>query len=364
MSVIPPKLNELIKLVEAEDAERERRIREADEAQEARKAAYIAAARAVVEEVLGPCRITATDWGNDAVLMVKPVVWQGLVWFQMWQSNGNDGPWRCITGNGSIYADWNEPVVARFLVELQHGFEQKRAAILGDRRARLLDARTEADVAETLEALAHYAPERQAEWVELADAARARVAARAAAVDGYVAALAAWRADYEAALTANRQELDEIRRFADQEFYRYEVAYVAVGDDEEEDSESRYVETAWAADPGPDEKGYWALYVDGRVVRRKLMRVLWVGELVIETVAEAGRGPWRHTVYAPNAGESVACLARVADDIRRAVNGRMRSLPVEPSPQAFGLGGSEWEAEERQRINAVTAGMARADIPF
>mgnify|MGYP000208555201 CR=1 FL=1 len=52
MSVIPPKLNELIELVEAEDAERERRVREATEAQEAGKAAYIAAGREADDEAL------------------------------------------------------------------------------------------------------------------------------------------------------------------------------------------------------------------------------------------------------------------------------------------------------------------------
>jgi hypothetical protein len=356
-----PKLNELMSRVAAEDAEREREEQKAAEAWQARQAALIAEAQTLVGEVLGPCRIEPADEGIDT-FTVTPDLWRGLVTLRVWRVMDK---WFCDHGySPGGRADWNDPEAARFLVEMHRRFEERLVATIDWRQQALGATLLQSVVAESLAQLLALAPERDAEWRALAEAARARIAQREAAMDAYVAALAAWRADYEAALTDNRQALDEIRSFADQEFYRYEVAYAAVDDDDEADGVGRYVEMAWAADPTPDEKGYWALYVDGRVVRRKLLRALWVGEVVIETVSEAGRGPWRATVYAPDAGESVACLAQVAGDIRSEVNGRMRRLPAEPSPGRFGLGGSEWTAEERQRVNDVTAGMARADIPF
>lgn len=183
------------------------------------------------------------------------------------------------------------------------------------------------------------------------------IAARAAAFDAYIAILGAWRVEYERILTDNREMVQIINDRYDYRFDRHEVAYAAVGDEDDEP----YRETAWAAD-GPDEDGWWRLYEDGRVVRRRLLRPLWVGDVVREKLSKAGAGGWRRAIFAHDAGESIYCLPWDEGEARQAMKSLVYPLPAEPSlPEELRDG---LLTAERERINEVTRGMARVEIPF
>lgn len=202
----------------------------------------------------------------------------------------------------------------------------------------------------TMTALIATAQEMQ--WV-----AEAALADRTAAVDAYVAALGAWRVAHERALSENRMTVARAQAALDKEFDRYEVAYAAVGDGDDKP----YRETAWADAPEPDLDGYWNVFDNGNLVRRRLLRPMWVSEAVTEKLSEAGNGPWRRAYYVHDAGQSVYYLPWDGVELHRQLKTRT-PLPAEPEPPAFLSDGMT--AVERGRIAEVTRGMARVDIPF
>ena len=249
---------------------------------------------------------------------------------------------------------WTRPEVIEMIADLQAAYERERDARIAEARESLSWA-VDLDIyASSLATLMRYAPEREAEWQALADAAVERRIEREAAVDAYVQTLTAWRARYEKTLAENRVTVAGAQRALDEEFIRYEVAYAAVGDEP-------YRETAWAIDPDPEEGGWWSIFDNGNVVRRRLLRPLWVGEVVTQKLSEAGAGPWRRSYYVHDAGVTVYYLPWGVAELRQ-LDKTVMPLPAEPEPPAWvrdGLTDGEWE-----RINEVTRGMARVDIPF
>lgn len=224
--------------------------------------------------------------------------------------------------------------------------QAQRQALEAERVAR------QAREAEILEA------SKAAEWDAAQAAWQQRRDARAAAVDAYVEKLAAWRAKYERTLAENRRVVAGAQRALDEEFTRYEVAYAAVGDADDEP----YRETAWADHPEPEEGGYWAVYDNGDLVRRRLLRPLWVSEAITQTVSQAGEGPWRRAHYIHDAGVTVYYLPWGTVELHRQLDKTITPLPAEPEPLEWAREGLT--AAERERIAAVTRGMAHVDIPF
>ncbi len=145
----------------------------------------------------------------------------------------------------------------------------------------------------------------------------------------------------------------------DAEFTRFEVAYTAVGDEDDYPYEAR----AWTLDEFPDERGYRRFFEDGRVARRKLMRALWIGEPITQRVLGAGSGPWRIGVYAAWTGTFVYCLPWDAVTARNLIDQYTKPLPEQPAAWSFD-GDSSMTAEERRRIGEALDGMENVDLPF
>ncbi len=199
---------------------------------------------------------------------------------------------------------------------------------------------------------------------DVADARRA--AAREEDFTAYIRDLRLWREKYEQTLAGNRWRLAELQEKCNVAFGRYEVAFVAVTPDDDEEDDEPYVFKAWAADNQPDMHHYWDVYDNGRVVKRQLMRVLWVGERIIESVIEAGRGPWRKSIWVEEAGQWLHTLAGDKGMSFRARHSVwFSSLPEEPSVTDYGeVFADGLTADEYRRINEVIGDMERAGIPF
>lgn len=93
-----------------------------------------------------------------------------------------------------------------------------------------------------------------------------------------------------------------------------------------------------------------------------MLRPMWVGQAVTETLTAAGHGPWRNSVYVTEVGDSLFCLPGEVAAVRRDMVALMKPLPAEPEPPEWVRDGLT--ADERERIVAVTRGMAHVDIPF
>lgn len=76
----------------------------------------------------------------------------------------------------------------------------------------------------------------------------------------------------------------------------------------------------------------------------------------------AGEGPWRRAHYVHDAGVTVYYLPWGTVELHRQLDKIITPLPAEPEPPAFLRDGLT--AAERERINEVTRGMGRVDIPF
>jgi hypothetical protein len=337
-----------------------------DEAARARRernlAENIAVVRGIVEPVLGACDITPSR--DPLYLDVTPRVWKGLVRFIARPERGV--VWKLIHANaGECLLDspdgWEGIEALAFLDGLDEWFRKMLVGQIGGMRIRLTAAVNAEAIMNALADLMTFAPERVDEWDALAAEVSERINARAAAVDAYVEALTQWRAEYEATLAANRAALSEIQTtFDNNEFTRREVCYTAVGVDGSSEA-ARRRETAWAFGD-VDVQGYWSLFEDGGTVRRRIPGLLWLGEPITQRLSEAGPGPWWVAVFSWETGQPVYCLPWDRQRAFAALDERILPLPVEPSPPEFFSDGLT--ADERKRINEVTNGMARVDIPF
>jgi hypothetical protein len=319
----------------------------------------VARARAIVEPALGECATEEYD-GSYRRLLVIPRVWKGLVTFYM--ETGNGGMWKLAGAKATCYLagpdEWELSGPLAWLAAMDDLFQERRKTALEWYTASMDATRDETVARETHAQLLALDETRAEEWDALLAAAHDRIAARAAAMDAYVQALGEWRYKYERILNENRATVAGAGRALDKTFERYEVAFAAVGDDEEEP----YRETVWAVEPDPEEGGYWSIFENGNIVRRRLLRPLWVGEEIVQTLSEAGAGPWRRAYYVHEAGMTVYYLPWHKVELHRQLDKTIEPLPAEPTPPAFL--GDGLTAAERERIAEVTRGMARVEIPF
>lgn len=325
----------------------------------------VATVRGLVEPALGRCDIDGkvAYLGALASLVVKPAAWKGLEQLFVHQMTG---AWRVErVGSSNTFfvlrqsaAEWETVEGLEFLAAMDNLFQERRADAVKVLSNRLALARDAATIMNILAGLVAVAPERVDEWDALGADASERIAARAAAMDAYVQALGEWRDKYERILNENRATVAGAGRALDKTFERYEVAFAAVGDDEEEP----YRETAWAVEPDPEEDGYWTIFENGNIVRRRLLRPLWVGEEIVQTLSEAGAGPWRRAYYVHEAGMTVYYLPWHKVEMHRQLDKTIQPLPGEPTPPAFL--GDGLTAAEHERIAEVTRGMGRVEIPF
>lgn len=339
--------------------EAERAAAQAAWQQEVDKA--VARIRAIIEPALGKCDFVVHDYDhNIRQFTVTPRAWKGLVKAVIEAEPG--GMWKLIHPNGKCYlselAEWESPAALESLAAMDDLFQERRADAVKVLCGRLALARDTATIMNILADLMAIAPERVDEWDALGADASERIAARAAALDAYIQALGEWRREYERILNDNRETVAGAQRALDKTFERYEVAFAAVGDDEEEP----YRETAWAVEPDPEEGGYWSIFENGNIVRRRLLRPLWVGEEIVQTLGEAGAGPWRRAYYVHEAGMTVYYLPWHKVEMHRQLDKTIEPLPAEPTPPA--LLGDGLTAAEHERIAEVTRGMARVEIPF
>ena len=336
-------------------------------------------ARAILGPLAGECDLTVEEVMAGAPgyirFRVAPHVWHGLAAFKLVKSD-EEKFWRFSARTNeevSSAVDWTtKRDLIRALDELHHMFEERRDERIRDALQRLSWTDTTDDEAMRCRLdLIDLAPERENEWqaafaawVERRDALAADKWAREIAFDAYMLALAAWREGYEATLSDNREIVARTQRDFNQSFTRHDVAFVAVGDGKYDD-EYRYPDRAWAMKDKPDKRGYWTLYEDGRLVRRKLMRVLWVGEGVTQTVVEAGPGPWRAAVYADDAGQVIFCLPWHVDPVTERIRAELMALPEEPRITDWGEEFAQgWTADEHRRYSETVGDMQRTGIPF
>lgn len=361
---------------ERDEAGRVARQEEKERVIEASKAADLAALRALLGETADEMEIELTGWhvgkGGEVYntsYRIRPVAWGGLVDFSAarWTITS---PWRfeyytvsgtfCQQGLGREPGNvWKQSWVSQMLADLQAKYVWTR-----DRRVEEMcdwlasHVTTDERAVDAYETLMTLAPERAEEWDAALAAWRQRRDERAAAVDAYVDALATWRKSYERELAENQKAVAGAQRALDEEFTRYEVAYAAVGEDDDEP----YRETAWAIDPDPEEGGWWSIFDNGNVVLRRLLRPLWVSEAITQTVSKAGEGPWRRAHYVHDAGVTVYYLPWDEYKRHRHLDKTITPLPAEPEPPEWVRDGLT--AAERERIIEVTRGMAHVGIPF
>ena len=336
-------------------------------------------ARAILGPLASECDLTVEEVMAGAPgyirFRVAPHVWHGLAAFKLSKSD-EEKFWRFSARTNEIVAapqDWTtKRDLIRALDELHCLFEQRRNERIKDALQRLSQTDTDDNGAMRCRLeLIDLAPEREneweaafAEWVRRRDAQAADERVRAMRFDFYLAALSMWREGYEATLSDNRAVVERIQADLDAEFTRYEVAYAAVADGEYDD-EDPYIGTAWAAADVPDARGYWSLYEGGRLVRRKLLRVLWVGEAVTQRLSAAGMGPWRSGIYVEEAGRTVFHLPWQRDFVLGFIREELMALPVEPVATEWGVEFAEsWTAEEHRRYAEVKGDMEIAGIPF
>lgn len=344
---------------------------------EASKAADLAELRALLGEgVADQMEIALVsydlEWNGQVYntrYRLKPRAWNGLVSFDIYRQY-REQVWRFIYEDRHLrdeYVDagvepdqlWARPGILAMLAQLQARYEQARDNGIALALARLSEDENvnDPDAADAHAELLRLAPERAVEW----DAALAKWQqsrdGRQVAFDAYVGALRVWRSDYEAALAHNRATVAAAQQQLNNQFSRYEIAYAAVGDDADEP----YVERVWAALPAADVYEYWLLYEGGCVIRRRLLRPMWVGEEAFQKLDEAGAGPWRNAIYVHDAGVSLYCLPWDEERAREMLLS-IAPLPGEPTPPEWVRDGLT--ADEHRRINEVVGGMARADIPF
>lgn len=325
----------------------------------------VATVRDLVEPALGRCDIDgkAPHLGGLASLVVKPAVWKGLVQLVVHQMTG---AWRVErVGSSDTFfvlrhsaAEWETVEALEFLAATDNLFQERRDQAVVWQTANMATTRSETVARETHAELLKLDETRAEEWDALLAAALDRIAAHAEVMDAYVQALGEWRRKYERILNENRKTAEGAQRALDEEFERYEVAFAAVGDDDDEP----YRETVWAIEPDPAEGGYWSIFENGNIVRRRLLRPLWVGEAIIQTLSEAGAGPWRRSYYVHDAGMTVYYLPWGKVELHRRLDRAIEPLPAEPTPPQELR--DRMTAAEQARINEVTRGMASVEIPF
>lgn len=360
---------------EREEAERVARKQERAQAIKAALAADLAALRALLgDEVEITLHSSKTDSNGevyDTGYDIRPKAWHGMASFsaEHWRSSD---PWTfkyyrvsgaCVQLKlpfppGNV---WALPEVIEMIADLQATYEKARDSRIAVAMEWLDGNTSELIAADAYETLMTLAPERAAEWDAARAAWQARRDEREEAVDAYVVALTAWRARYEKALAENRATVAESQRVLDEEFTRYEIGLAVFYTDDDGRAYPARV-NVWSLDSKTDEHGYWRVLDNGRVERRVLVNVLWVGEAVTETLMAAGDGPWRETINVYEAGQPLYCLPWAASVARQDTHRLMRSLPAEPEPPEWVRDGLT--AAERERINEVTRGMGRVDIPF
>ena len=374
---------DLVKRVEEEAAERKLQAELVAADRERTRERYAEKMEPAARAILGPlaeeCDLSVEEMIASAPgyirFRVVPHVWHGLAAFKLVKSD-EEQFWRfSARTNENVYApeDWTTMRnLVQALDELHHMFEGRRDERIRDALQRLSWTDTADDEAMRCRLdLIDLAPERATEWeaaftewVRRRDAAAADKWAREIAFDAYILVLAAWRKGYEATLRDNREIVARTQRDFNQSFTRHDVAFVAVGDGKYDD-EYRYPDRAWAMKDKPDKRGYWTLYEDGRLVRRKLMRVLWVGEGITQTVVEAGPGPWRASIYADDAGQSIYCLPWHVDPVNERIRAELMALPEEPRITDWGEVFAEgWTAEEHRRYAETVGDMQRSGILF
>ena len=310
-----------------------------------------------------------TDYTGEISLRcfrLRPRVWKGLVSLVLFLANDRRW-WIEYKINGVQYSlhdtsdtTWMRPEVGNMLADLQEQYERLRVALIADSLTQLADHASDAAV-EAHKELMTLAPEREAEWGAALAAWQRRRAEREAAVAAYVQALGEWRAKYEQALAENRRVLAETQRLLDMEFTRYEIGLAVFYTDDDGRAYPARV-NIWSLDNKAGKDGSWRVLDNGRLERRVLFNVLWVGEAVTETLMAAGDGPWRETIYVHEAGQSLYCTPWLAEAARRDIRRLMISLPAEPEPPEWVRDGLT--AAERERIIEVTRGMAHVGIPF
>ena len=367
-------------LIEA--AQAQRRVKEAESAArimhgieivEASKAADLADLKALLGEAADEMEIAllSHDVSGDGQVCstryrLKPLAWNGLVSFDIYRP-WSGKLWRFIYEDQYVEVGvepgqmWTQPRALNMLAALQEQYEQARDNRIAVALEWLGGNTSELTADDAREILMTLAPEREAEWGAALAAWQRRRDEREAAVAAYVQALGEWRSRYEQALAENRRVLAETQRLLDMEFTRYEIGLAVFYTDDDGRAYPARV-NIWSLDNKAGKDGSWWVLDNGRLERRVLFNVLWVGEAVTETLMDAGDGPWRETIYVHEAGQSLYCTPWLAEAARRDIRRLMISLPAEPEPPEWVRDGLT--AAERERIIEVTRGMAHVGIPF
>lgn len=358
---------------EREEAERVAQQEKSARAIEASKAADLAELKTLLGDMADEVEIELTGWevGSRnpvyrAAYRVSPKAWHGVVdfnashWSHQWQFGYYNRRNKPISF--SVTRDeWGQDDTLAMVCELQATYEKARDGRIAVMMELLSDDRSDLIAAEVRQELMTLAPEREAEWGAALAAWQRRRDEREAAVAAYVQALGEWRAKYEQALAENRRVLAETQRLLDMEFTRYEIGLAVFYTDDDGRAYPARV-NIWSLDNKAGKDGSWRVLDNGRLERRVLFNVLWVGEAVTETLMDAGDGPWRETIYVHEAGQSLYCTPWLAEAARRDIRRLMISLPAEPEPPEWVRDGLT--AAERERIIEVTRGMAHVGIPF
>ena len=340
-----------------------------------------------VRAILGPLAdesdvVLMCDYFPTSVeYQVRPHIWRGAVSFTLtrqqsafsvnWQVSAFDrvAGW-CKSAEDWLIRPWTD-----FLAALHQAAMDRLPNLVDAAGADLARAETEEEARDAHAELVRLAPERAAEWdallaerLAIHEAESARAAEREEDFAAYIRDLRVWREKYEEALAGNRAEADLLQQEYDAPFIRYEVAFVAAPAADDDADEAPYVFTAWATSNEPDADGYWSIYTDDGIVRRRLARVLWVGERIAARAAETP-GPWRFSVWFEPAGQWVHCPREAPAACKwltaEATGNRFTPLPEEPAVTDYGeVFADGLTAEERRRINWVIGDMKRAGIPF